>query len=86
MEVDFGVGSEETSLTPVGPREAGTREVATVALGRLLEAGPRRGGREEAPRGMFAVFGFVCLMDYILCLGKEKKWRQSLWTQMLVAW
>lgn len=28
---------------------------------------------------------FVCLANYILCLGKEEL-RQSLWTQMLVAW
>ena len=31
------------------------------------------GERGGGSQGMFAIFGFVCLMNYILCLGKEKK-------------
>ena len=31
------------------------------------------GARGGGSQGMFAIFGFVCLMNYILCLGKEKK-------------
>ena len=39
-----------------------------------MEAELRRsGGERRRSQGMFAIFGFVSLMNYILCLGKEKK-------------
>lgn len=72
----------------MGSRKDGTREVVTLVLGKTPWKQSREVAGEETRGGhrkFLPFLVFVCLVNYILCLGKEEL-RQSLWIQMLVAW